>query len=154
MGGFSPVWELLQKDKVLGWILSWFSKLSPKFKGIIVVLIFVGLWGMFHPHPPKHVENKPAFVVDNRPKLPIIINYRNALLSGGLVAKFENLSGHKLKFVAVFTNPTLAVSKAFSLSLRPHKSLEFGHLEGWNFKPGDEISLKNQAYKPMMAKVP
>ncbi len=123
MDGFSRVWELLQRDKVFGWIFYWFSKLSPKVKGIIVILMFVGLWGMFHPHPPKHVENKPTIVVDNRPKLPITINYRNALLSGGLVAKFENLSSHKLKFVAVFTNPNLAVSKAFNFSLRPIRVL-------------------------------
>lgn len=88
------------------------------------------------------------------PEMPVLVQYRQALLGSGLVASFRNTSARDLAILATFTNPTLNQSKTFRLDLAPGQTKEVGHLEGWNFASGDTIKLTHNDYKALTVTLP
>ena len=72
-----------------------------------------------------------------KPALPVVVSFRSSILGKGLVAVFENTSERYLSVVLSVRNPTLSTAKRFRLELSPKSSTDFGHLEGWQFAPGD-----------------
>ncbi len=134
-----------------------FSRLSNAKKGFVVLLCFFILLKACNSvttHPNQTIVNKSTIHVDARPLLPIEITYRKALFSKGLVAIFKRTSNRIFRISATFTNPTLSVSKSFTLFKHVHRVIEFGYSDGWDFMPGDQIVLKNQEYKPLIVTVP
>ncbi len=88
------------------------------------------------------------------PDMPVLVQYRQALMGSGLVASFRNTSPRDLAILATFTNPTLHQSKTFRLDLAPGQTKEVGHLEGWTFSSGDTIKLTHNDYKALEVKLP
>jgi len=107
-----------------------------------LAVIGVG-WKYFH---------KPAPVA--KPVLPIEVKYRKALLSNGLVAIFKNKTNEEITVLATFTNPKINVSKSFKLDLGSFSTVEFGHLQGWDFDDGDLITLENNEYAVFKTTLP
>ena len=89
-----------------------------------------------------------------KPALPVFINFRSSVLGRGLVAVIENTSDRYLTVVLSVRNPTLSTSKRFKLDLEPQSRTDFGHLEGWQFVPGDELALFNDEFGALRLTVP
>jgi hypothetical protein len=86
--------------------------------------------------------------------LPVVVGFRASMLGKGLVAVIENTSDRYLTVVLSVRNPTLATAKRFKLELEPRSSVDFGHLEGWQFVSGDEVGLFNDEFGPLRLAVP
>ena len=89
-----------------------------------------------------------------KPALPVIVNFRSSMLGQGLVAVFENTSDRYLTVVLSVRNPTLSTTKRLKLDLEPKSRTDFGHLEGWQFASGDELSLFNDEFGALKLSVP
>lgn len=86
--------------------------------------------------------------------LPVVINFRSSMLGKGLVAVIENTSDRYLTVILSVRNPTLSVAKRFKLNLDPQSSIDFGHLEGWQFAAGDEVGVFNDEFSALKITVP
>ena len=92
--------------------------------------------------------------VSTKPALPLVVSFRSSLLGKGLVAVIENTSDRYLTIVLSARNPTLSTANRFKLELKPKSSLDFGHLEGWQFASGDEVGVYNDEFGPLKIIVP
>lgn len=92
--------------------------------------------------------------VTAKPGLPVVVNFRSSMLGKGLVAVIENTSDRYLTVVLSLRNPTLSTTKRFKLDLEPQSSTDFGHLEGWQFASGDELSLFSDEFGALKLSVP
>jgi len=93
-------------------------------------------------------------VVKAKPALPVVVNFRSSMLGKGLVAVIENTSDRYLTVVLSVRNPTLLTTKRFKLDLVPQSGTDFGHLEGWQFASGDELSLFSDEFGALKLSVP
>jgi len=89
-----------------------------------------------------------------KPALPVVIGFRSSMLGKGLVAVIENTSDRYLTVVLAVRNPTLSLAQRFELKLEPRSSIDFGHLEGWQFASGDEVGLFNDEFGALKLTVP
>ncbi len=89
-----------------------------------------------------------------KPALPVVINFRSSMLGRGLGAVIENTSDRYLTVVLAVRNPTLSTAKRFKLDLEPQSNIDFGHLEGWQFASGDEVTLFNDEFGTLRISVP
>jgi hypothetical protein len=89
-----------------------------------------------------------------KPALPVVVGFRSSMLGRGLVAVIENTSDRYLPVVLTVRNPTQSIAKRFNLELDPKSSTHFGHLEGWQFAPGDEVGLLNDEFGALKLRVP
>lgn len=89
-----------------------------------------------------------------KPAMPVTIAFRSSLVGKGMVAVLENASDRYLSVVLAARNPTLSRARRFTLELAPRAASSFGHLEGWQFASGDELSLFHEAYAPLRLQVP
>jgi hypothetical protein len=89
-----------------------------------------------------------------KPALPVVIGFRSSLLGKGLVAEIENTSDRYLAVILAVRNPTLSTARRFKLDLEPRSRTDFGHLEGWQFASGDEVSLFNDDFGALKVTVP
>jgi hypothetical protein len=89
-----------------------------------------------------------------KPALPVVISFRSSILGKGLVAVIENTSDRYLTVVLSVRNPTLSTAKRFKLELEPKSSTDFGHLEGWQFSPGDELGLFSDEFTALRLTAP
>ncbi|MBI1284938.1 MAG: hypothetical protein GC183_11440 [Thiobacillus sp.] len=88
------------------------------------------------------------------PPIPVVINFRSSILGKGLVAVIQNTSDRYLPVVLSVRNPSLSTAKRFKLELEPKSSIDFGHLEGWQFAAGDELGLYNDGFGALKITVP
>ena len=86
--------------------------------------------------------------------LPAVVSFRSSMLGKGLVAVIENTSDRYLTVILGVRNPTLSTAKSFKLELDPQSRTDFGHLEGWQFAAGDEVSLSNDEFGTLRLTVP
>ena len=93
-------------------------------------------------------------VVKAKPALPVVVNFRSSMLGSGLVAVIENTSDRYLTVVLSVRNPTLLTTKRFKIDLDPQSRTDFGHLEGWQFASGDELSLFSDEFGALKLSVP
>ena len=93
-------------------------------------------------------------VVKAKPALPVVVNFRSSMLGQGLVAVIENTSDRYLTVVLSVRNPTLSTTKRLKLDLEPQSRTDFGHLEGWQFASGDELSLFSDEFGALKLSVP
>lgn len=89
-----------------------------------------------------------------KPALPVVVSFRSSILGKGLVAVIENTSDRYLTVVLSVRNPGQATAKRFKLELDPKSSTDFGHMEGWEFSPGDEFALFNDAFVALRLTAP
>ena len=89
-----------------------------------------------------------------KPALPVTVNFRPSWLGQGVVAEIHNASPRFLSVVLVARNPTLSSARRFTLELRPESNTPFGHLEGWRFVSGDELTLYNDGFAQLRTVVP
>lgn len=89
-----------------------------------------------------------------KPAMPVVVHFRSSLLGKGIVAVLENTSDRSLTLVMNVRNPTLANLRRFTLEIAPHSGEDFGHLEGWQFASGDELTLFHNDFNSLRLLVP
>lgn len=89
-----------------------------------------------------------------KPALPVVISFRSSFLGQGIVAVLENTSERYLTVVLNVRNPTLSNLRRFTLELAPKSREDFGHLEGWRFASGDELTLFHNDFNALRLVVP
>jgi hypothetical protein len=92
--------------------------------------------------------------ISAKPALPVVVGFRSSMLGKGLVAMIENTGDRYLTVMLSVRNPTLATAKRSKLDLEPRSTLDFGHLEGWEFASGDELALFNDEFSALRLTVP
>ena len=95
-----------------------------------------------------------AAAIAAKPVLPVVVGFRSSMLGKGLVAVIENTSDRYLTVILAVRNPTLSTARRFKLDLEPKSTTDFGHLEGWQFSSGDEVSLFNDEFGALKITVP
>jgi hypothetical protein len=89
-----------------------------------------------------------------KPPMPVVVGFRSSLVGRGMVAVLENASDRYLSVVLATRNPTLSTARRFNVELPPRSAFSFGHLEGWQFASGDELSVFHEDYAPLRLHVP
>jgi hypothetical protein len=102
----------------------------------------------------KYMQTRETTQKTLNPLPPIDISYRTAILGDGVVAKFANMSDRHLSFKATFSNPTFNASGIFKIEIPPSHWTTFGHMEGWSFSSGDEITLEHNEFRTITTIVP
>lgn len=95
-------------------------------------------------------EAAAKLVAETRPDLPIDLSFRRGLVSTGLVGVFRNTSSKELEFSLDLQSPATGRHIHRSIVLNPHALLEIGALQGWPFAPGQQITMNNPAYRPLV----
>lgn len=90
----------------------------------------------------------------SKPTMPMTVHFRSSFLGKGVVAVLENTSDRSLTVVMNVRNPTLARLRRFTVDIEPHASEDFGHLEGWQFASGDELTLFHNNFNALRVVVP
>ena len=102
----------------------------------------------------EYKESDGQSAAGSKPQMPVVVHFRPSLLGKGMVAVIENNSERYLTIVLTTRNPTLATARRFTLELGPGASKDFGHLEGWQFASGDELSLFHDDFRGLKVNVP
>ena len=89
-----------------------------------------------------------------KPRMPLVVGFRSSLMGKGMVAVIENTSDRYLNVVLAARNPTRSTARRFALELAPRATHSFGHMEGWQFLPGDELSLFHEDFSAIRMNVP
>jgi uncharacterized coiled-coil protein SlyX len=93
-------------------------------------------------------------LASQKPGLPVVVSFRPSYLGQGMVAEIQNTSPRFLTAVLVARNPTLSTVRRFNLELPPEATVAFGHLEGWRFASGDELTLYHDSFAAARVVVP
>ena len=102
----------------------------------------------------EYKESDGQSAAGSKPQIPLVVSFRPSLLGKGIVAVIENSSERYLTVVLTARNPTLSTARRFTLELGPGASKDFGHLEGWQFASGDELSLLHDDFRGLKLNVP
>jgi hypothetical protein len=102
----------------------------------------------------SYKESDTQAVVAAKPALPVVIGFRASMLGKGLVAVIDNTSERYLNVTLTVRNPGQSIAQRFKLKLEPRSSTDFGHLEGWQFSPGDEVGLYSDEFAALRITVP
>jgi hypothetical protein len=87
-------------------------------------------------------------------KVPVVVSYRDSLLSDGLVAIFINQTSNRLTISYKFENKALGEVKEGAIDIKPNAKVEIGWLEGWNFVSGDTITVSHHNYRSFTTRIP
>ncbi len=102
----------------------------------------------------KESDYLAAAAAAEKTALPAVVSFRSSILGKGLVAMIDNTGDRYLTVVLSVRNPAMATAKRFKLDLDPQSRTEFGHFEGWQFAPGDELSLSSDEFDTLKITVP
>lgn len=90
----------------------------------------------------------------DKPALPVVVAYRQAMLSDSYVAQFTNQSDRLLAVMVTARNPTMKRQETFRLDIPANMTKEIGHIEGWSFVSGDVITVTHAEYAPLVKTIP
>jgi hypothetical protein len=81
------------------------------------------------------------------PPIPVMVQYRPAILGQGFVLMFENKSDHAMSFVATLERPATSVVKKWELYAAANGRANISYREGWGGQHEDHITLENANYQ-------
>ena|SRR6266849_3959068 len=84
-----------------------------------------------------------------KPKLPVTMALRRAMLGPGYVAVFNTTIKSPVSVLATIKSKALSTTKKFELHLDPSTATELGYREGATIEAGDTITLENNNYSPV-----
>jgi hypothetical protein len=77
-----------------------------------------------------------------RGQFPFRLTYRKALTGSGYVEQFHNISRRPQSAKVTLYNPTINLTKVYSVVVDPRDFKEIGYLQGWTFTAGDKITVE------------
>ena len=100
--------------------------------GVILLVIVVG--AMCYLFGIKQAQQRGQF--------PFRLTYRKALTGSGYVEQFHNISRRPQSAKVTLYNPTLNLTRVYSVVVDPRDFKEIGYLQGWTFTAGDKITVE------------
>jgi hypothetical protein len=88
------------------------------------------------------------------PSIPIVVEYRPALIGPGFVLMFANRSPQPVTVLATLERPSTTVTKVLELYAPANGRVSVGSREGWIGQHGDHIKLENGNYRPWTGEIP
>lgn len=95
-----------------------------------------------------------GFKEEHLPPLPVTVGVRDAVLATGKVLQVKNTSANTLMVVVTLSNSTTQQRRSYRLDIPADGVSEIGHLEGWTVASGDQIEIRNDAYKTWNGNAP
>ena len=81
------------------------------------------------------------------PEIPVSVGVREAPSGPGKVVRVQNLTHEDLAVQARIVDAASHRVHHFTWNIDRGHSTEFGHLEGYTFEPGDQITLAHDGFK-------
>jgi hypothetical protein len=81
------------------------------------------------------------------PQLPVSLRVREAILGHGEVVRVQNFADFDLAVQARIVDAASHRVRNLTWNIDRGRSAEFGHLEGYTFEPGDQITLAHDRFK-------
>ncbi len=91
--------------------------------------------------------------VDEKPRLPVTVSFRNAAMGPGKVAVFSTTIKSPVPISVTLHSSAFGTDKKFELHLDPTSRTELGHMEGAVIENGDTITIENQNYSAVSVTV-
>jgi hypothetical protein len=89
-----------------------------------------------------------------RPDLPVKVFFRSSVGGTSLVARYTNTSDKYLTIRVQLQNRTVGDYKEVTLNIAPNATTEHGWLQGWDYRSGERITIKNAEYETLDLVVP
>lgn len=94
----------------------------------------------------SHAESELA----KSPPMPVRVTFRPAIMGTGYVATFTTTIKQDIPVIVTIKSQALGTVKDYRLDLSAVGSKEIGHAEGSPIEEGDEITVKNNNFQPLM----
>lgn len=92
--------------------------------------------------------------LDTLPELPVSVSFHRALLGGkSYVAEFSSRGPSAMAIAVEWVDAATHSHRTFRLDIGPGRPTPRGHLEGFDFEPGDTLAMSHDGYKPAFAEV-
>lgn len=95
-------------------------------------------------------ERAVALATQQARQMPIRYGFRQAALGGSMVLRIQVIAPMTVTLNVVRGHQRFTRN----LQLLPGRTAEFGHLEGWAFRGGDQVTLTNGSFDPVEFKAP
>ncbi len=92
--------------------------------------------------------------VFSRPAVPVQVTFRKSQVGNGLVARFNNEAPSRLVVKVTFTSALHHERQTRVLELAPNGVSEVGWMEGWQFEPGEQVTVAHDDYAMRTFDVP
>ena len=93
---------------------------------------------------------------ETMPELPVSVSFHKALLGGrSYVADFGSHGSADMRVAVDWVNSATHSHRSFHVDVAPgRRSPPLGHLQGFDFEPGDTLTMTHDGFKPVVAQVP
>ena len=95
-------------------------------------------------------SSRTRFASQSRRDLPIELSFHDAVLRAGKVALLHNLADADLEIVLEVDSPASGGHVRRPLVISAHGMLQIGAAQGWQFAPGQIVTLDNDKYRPIV----
>lgn len=95
----------------------------------------------------KHASQPAA---QSQRDLPIELSFHDALSRSGKVAVLHNLADADLEIVLEVESPASGEHMRRPIVISAHGMLQFGAAQGWQFSPGQIVTLNHESYRPIV----
>ena len=82
--------------------------------------------------------------------LPIELSFHDAISRSGKIAVLHNLADADLEIVLEVESPASGEHIRRPLVINAHGMLQFGAAQGWQFSPGQIVTLNHDSYRPIV----
>jgi hypothetical protein len=89
-----------------------------------------------------------------RPDLPVKLSFRSSIGGTGLVARYTNNSDKYLTVRVQLQNRTVGDYKEVTLNIAPNATTEHGWAQGWDYRSGELVTIRNAGYETLELVVP
>jgi len=92
---------------------------------------------------------------ESMPELPVSVYFHKALLGGkSYVAEFTSHGSGDMAVAVEWTDGATHNQRKFRVDVAPgRRPTPVGHLQGYDFEPGDMLTLSHDGFKPVSAQV-
>ncbi len=88
------------------------------------------------------------------PELPTSVSFHRALLGGrSYVAEFGSHGATDMAIAVEWVDAATHNHRNFRVDIQPGRPTPLGHIQGYDFEPGDELTMSHDGYKPVTAEV-
>jgi hypothetical protein len=91
-----------------------------------------------------------AAAAPSQRELPIELSFHDAVSRSGKVAVLHNLADADLEIVLEVESPASGEHIRRPLVINGHGMLQIGAAQGWQFSPGQIVTLNNDNYRPVV----
>jgi hypothetical protein len=89
------------------------------------------------------------------PELPVSVSFHKALLGGkSYVADFSTHGSGDMAVAVEWVDAATHSHRTFHVDVGPGRPTPLGHLQRFDFEPGDTLTMSHDGFKPVVVQVP